>query len=107
MDLVTEQSPLSGNKARPANAFTRFELSAIEQSIPSRFEHIVATYPDRPSAKDKHYALTYKELDEAANRVARAVLNHGATGEAPIALLGILLMSAETPGTDFSAPMPF
>ncbi len=78
---------MSGNRVHPTNAFTRFEMHEIEQSIPSRFEHMVKRYPDRPAVKDKDHELTYKELDQAANRVARAILDQGTTGEEPVALV--------------------
>jgi non-ribosomal peptide synthetase component F len=78
---------VSGNKVHPANPFTRFEIHEIGQSIPSRFEHMVERYPDRPAVKDKHHELTYKELDQAANRLARTILHQSALGEEPIALV--------------------
>ena len=52
----------------------RFEAHEIGQSIPSRFERMLERYPDRPAAKDKHHALTYRDLNRAADRVARVIL---------------------------------
>ena len=62
-------------------------MHEIEQSIPSRFEQMVERYPDRPAVRDKHDQLTYEELDRAANRVARAILERNTAGKAPVALV--------------------
>jgi len=75
------------NKVSPTNSFARFEVHAIEQAIPARFEHVVQTYPDRPAVRDKVHELTYKELDQAANRIARAILDQGTGSEEPVALI--------------------
>ena len=71
----------------PTNPFAEFKKEDIEQSIPDRFEHQVARYPDRLAVKSKNHALTYRALNQAANRVANAVLARRGTGEEPIALL--------------------
>ena len=59
----------------------------IEQSIPERFEEIVRTYPDRLAVKMGARALTYTQLNQAANRIARAILEKCGSGSEPIALL--------------------
>ncbi len=71
----------------PTNPFAEFKREEIEQSIPDRFEHQVARHPDRLAVKSKHHAFTYGALNQAANRVANAVLARRGTGEEPIALL--------------------
>src|SRR5262245_34604732 len=59
----------------------------IEQSIPDRFEEIVRRYPDRCAVKAGVRALTYDQLNRAANRIAHAIIaRHGERSE-PIALL--------------------
>jgi non-ribosomal peptide synthetase component F len=59
----------------PSGAFVKISKDEIEQSIPDRFEKIVARYPDRIAVKTKADALTYAELNQAANRVAHAILD--------------------------------
>jgi amino acid adenylation domain-containing protein len=78
---------VSGNKVRPINPFIRFDIQQLGQSIPSRFEHQVEKYPDRPAVRDKNRELTYKKLDRAANQIARAILDQGTPGEEPVALI--------------------
>ena len=57
------------------------------QSIPERFTQQVAAYPDRLAVHTKNYACTYAELDQTANRVARALLHQYGRREEPVALL--------------------
>jgi amino acid adenylation domain-containing protein len=71
----------------PTNPFAEFKKEEIEKSIPERFEEQVARHPDRLAVKSKHHAFTYRALNQAANRVANAVLARRGTGEEPIALL--------------------
>ena len=60
---------------------------SIEQSIPDRFEQQVAKYPDRIAVQTEHRAFTYHELNQAANRVARAILAKAGPGQEPVGLL--------------------
>ena len=71
----------------PTNAFIPFGKDQIEQSIPARFEQQVHRYPDRLAVKTRHDACTYEALNQAANRVARAILARRGEGEEPVALL--------------------
>jgi amino acid adenylation domain-containing protein len=71
----------------PTNAFADFKKADTEQSIPARFEQQVARYPDRLAVKTSRHALTYAELDWAANCVARAILAQDERRGAPVALL--------------------
>ena len=73
--------------AHPVHTFVPFENTAIDQSISARFEQQVARYPDRPAVVSAELQLSYAELNQVANRIARAVLSHlGESGE-PVALL--------------------
>ena len=58
----------------PTNDFIRFEDAEVQQSIPSRFEQQVMKYPNRLAVKTRTQEFTYDELNKAANRVARAIL---------------------------------
>jgi amino acid adenylation domain-containing protein len=58
-----------------------------DESIPRLFERQVALNPERIAVKSRDEAYTYRRLNEAANRVARAlVARHGNAAE-PVALL--------------------
>ncbi|MDP2604422.1 MAG: hypothetical protein Q8S00_17825 [Deltaproteobacteria bacterium] len=59
----------------PSGVFVEFKKEEVEQSIPERFEQIVAKHPDRITVKTKADALTYAELNQATNRVAHAILD--------------------------------
>ncbi|MFQ5852527.1 MAG: amino acid adenylation domain-containing protein [Candidatus Binatia bacterium] len=71
----------------PSGTFVEFKKEEIEQSIPDRFEQMVQTYPNRLAVKTKTCALTYEQLNQAANRVAHAILAERGEGEEPVALL--------------------
>ena len=71
----------------PSTAASEFESEWIESSIPGRFESVVARYPERLAVKMRERALTYTELNRAANRIARAVLSQTGPGSEPVAIL--------------------
>ena len=71
---------------RPAQRFVEFTKQEIEQSIPERFEQQVAKCPERIAIKEKNRALTYEQLNRAANRAARAILTVCAQNEEPVAV---------------------
>ena len=72
---------------RPTNVFIEFKKEEIEKSVPDRFEKQVDRYPDRIAIKTGYQELTYKTLNQAANRVARSILNQRGKGEEPVALI--------------------
>ena len=53
--------------------FRAFQRDQLEQSISSLFEQKVAQHPHRVAVKTRNEALTYRALDAAANRLARAI----------------------------------
>ena len=63
------------------------ESDGVERSIAERFEGIVDRYPDRLAAKSRDRSVSYRELNEAANRIRYALLTEGPSGNDPIALL--------------------
>lgn len=71
----------------PSGSFIEFKKEDVEQSIPDRFEQMVATYPDRLAVKSTNHALTYDDLNRMANRVAQAVLAQCGEGNEPVVLL--------------------
>src|SRR5512132_3687389 len=58
-----------------------------QQSIPERFEEIVARYPDRLAVKLAARSLSYCELNEASNRIAHRLLTITNSPNASVALL--------------------
>ena len=59
----------------------------MAQSLTERFEQQVALHGARLALKTHNQALTYDQLNRAANRLARAILTGSRAGEEPIALL--------------------
>jgi non-ribosomal peptide synthetase component F len=86
-DLPLEQQAIWAKCVHPTGTFVEFTQAEVEQSLPDRFEQQVAQYPDRIAVKTAHGALTYHELNQAANRVARAILARAGTGQEPVGLL--------------------
>jgi len=68
-------------------AFVPFKKEEVEQSIPDRFEQQVSRFPDHLAISARSHQLTYEELNQAANRVARTILAKDEKGEKPTALL--------------------
>ncbi len=71
----------------PNGSFIEFSREETEQSIPARFEKIVAKYPDRLAVKSENHSLTYQELNSAANRIALALLSRRGSKNEPVALI--------------------
>lgn len=69
------------------SSFVEFKIEDTNQTIAQRFEQQVRRHSGRLAVKYKQRALTYCELNDAANRVAHAILEHNAAERAPIALV--------------------
>jgi amino acid adenylation domain-containing protein len=87
VNLPPEQEAIRAKCFHPTGKFVEFPQEEIEQSIPERFEKIVRAYPDRIAVKSKGGALTYKALNQTANRIARLILEQSGDTEKPVALL--------------------
>src|SRR3990172_4912935 len=87
VSLLSSQPTIPSRRVGPTSLFIEFQRQEIDQSIPQRFERQVAKYPDRLAVKSGNNALTYAELNEAANRLARAIIARHGSGEQPVALL--------------------
>ena len=85
--LPPDQQAIRAKCFHPVGTFVEFEREELNQSIPARFEKIVAQYPHRLAMKMGDRALTYRELNSAANRVARAILARLGKGQEPVGLL--------------------
>ena len=66
-----------------------FKKEEIEQSIPDRFEQMARLYPDRlaVTTKARSRGLTYEEVNKAANRIARALLDTCGERNEPVPIL--------------------
>jgi len=85
--LPPDQQAIRDKCFHPSGRFVEFPKEEIEQSVPERFEKIVARCPHRIAVKAKNKALTYEQLNKMANRVGHAILAQGGRRKEPIALL--------------------
>jgi len=86
-ELPLEQQAIRAKCFHPSGVFAEFRKEDIEQSIPNRFEQMVARYPDRVAVKTMTHMLTYDELNRLSNRIAQAILPRCGEGNEPIALV--------------------
>ena len=70
----------------PGRSFVPFDRQDIERSIPTRFEQLVEKFGNRSAVEDGDLALTYAELNRAANKIAHAILARRGPGQDPVAL---------------------
>ncbi|MEO8564790.1 MAG: non-ribosomal peptide synthetase [Betaproteobacteria bacterium] len=82
-----EQRAIRNRCFRPAGTFIEFARDEIDQSVSKRFEQQVAQYPGRIAVRSTTHTLTYDELNRAANRIARAILDRSDALQQPIAVL--------------------
>jgi amino acid adenylation domain-containing protein len=71
----------------PASDTGAFGIEALERPVADRFEEQAARHADRDAIRAGGRTLTYRALDEAANGVARALLERGIPRVEPVALL--------------------
>jgi len=64
-----------------------FHKSEIEGSLPQRFEHVVSHFPQQPAIITSSKSLSYDELNQAANRLARSLLARYGESPEPVAIL--------------------
>lgn len=72
--VSVSSSSVSGELHKQNPRFSGFDKREIEQAVCARFEEQVRKYPERPALRTHRIALTYKELNQAANRIARAIV---------------------------------
>ncbi len=72
----------------PANQIhLPFPRQDVDSSIPARFEKQVQLFASRIAVESQRHTLTYHDLNQTANRVARAILDLSRTGPGRVALL--------------------
>jgi amino acid adenylation domain-containing protein len=116
-NLARQGQSDASRRVRPRNPFVEFRAEEVEQSIPARFEQQVAKYPNKLAIVSKRDRITYNELNQAANRVARAILAQRGEGNEPTAfllgsrapalaaILGILKAGKALVGLDPASPL--
>jgi len=70
-----DQRAIREKHFHPADTFVEFPKEDIEKSIPHRFEKIASRYPERVAIKTAARSITYKDLNEGADRIAYAILD--------------------------------
>jgi amino acid adenylation domain-containing protein len=85
--IPPEQEAIRAKCFHPSGTFVEFPKEDVEKSIPERFEKIVEMYPDRLAVKMGERALTYAELNQAANRIAWSIWHKRGAGVEPIVLI--------------------
>jgi amino acid adenylation domain-containing protein len=68
-------------------SFIAFGKEELEHSLPSRFEKQLATRASHLAIQTRKYTLTYQQLNNGANVIAREILARRREGQEPIALL--------------------
>jgi amino acid adenylation domain-containing protein len=69
-----------------SGAFIEFPHGSTERSIPEMFEAQVRRAPDRVALRTPDESLTYRELNEAANRIAHGLLERVQDGRVALLL---------------------
>jgi acyl-coenzyme A synthetase/AMP-(fatty) acid ligase len=87
MRLPSEQQAIQARCVHPTGAFNQFDKADCEQSISRRFEKMVLEHHDRAAVKTKTRAFSYFELNQTANRVARAIRQRCHESDEPVAVL--------------------
>lgn len=64
----------------PSGEVVDLPTADAEKSIPARFEKIVRRFPHRIAVKTRERAITYKDLNKAANRTAHTLLDRRGKG---------------------------
>lgn len=82
--FVPHQGP---EQSQPYAGAALFSKDEIEQSISDCFERQAHKHPNRLAVQTEKHRLSYRDLNQTANRIARAVLAQNTEQEAPIALL--------------------
>jgi amino acid adenylation domain-containing protein len=86
-NLAPEQQAIRDKCFQPSGTFVEFPIEDVETSIPARFEKMVRMYPDRIAVKTESRVATYNDLNDMANRFARALLQSQSPRAQIVALL--------------------
>ena len=84
---LARQREIQARCFHPMGAFIEFTKEAAQGSIPVRFEQQARRHSHRLAFKSRSRELTYDQLNQAANRLAWAILERQGPGQEPVALL--------------------
>ena len=84
--MVQPQNPDDGSSHSVVTDSLPFPLDAVDGSISARFESVAARLPDQPAILTSETVISFKELNENANRIAHAILSSGTAQDQPVAL---------------------
>ncbi|WP_353572593.1 amino acid adenylation domain-containing protein [Candidatus Albibeggiatoa sp. nov. BB20] len=87
LSLLNPEDKAKQNNIHPAQLFTLFKQSDIEQTVISRFKQFVNKYPYHTAVKTATYTWNYQILNQKANQVAHYLLKTCGHQEQRIALL--------------------
>jgi amino acid adenylation domain-containing protein len=87
MNLPPDQQAIREKCYHPSDTFLEFPMIDVGTSIPERFEKIVTMFPERLAVEDGKRAFTYKQLNQAANCIARTILEQPEIENGPVALM--------------------
>src|SRR5215510_4419613 len=85
--LPPDQQVIQDKCFHPSGTFVEFLAEDVEQSITERFEKIVRRYPDRLAVKTERHNFDYRTLNQTANSIAKAILEHQERSLRSIAVL--------------------
>jgi amino acid adenylation domain-containing protein len=77
----------ASHKTECADDSFSWEDADLNRSVIHRFERIVRQYPHRLAVKTNEQELTYDELNQSANRLARRIVTAQGTRNEPVAIL--------------------
>ncbi|MEU3554353.1 non-ribosomal peptide synthetase [Streptomyces fragilis] len=77
-DALRDCDPLSAAERRRSAPRPDGRPAAAPATLPQLFERAASGFPDAVAVQDSDTALTYRELGARANRLARALVRHGA-----------------------------
>ena len=69
-----EQARIRARCQHPSQSFLRFKKSALDCALADRFEEQAAGHPQRVAVSFRSQRLTYNELNESCNRLARIIV---------------------------------
>jgi amino acid adenylation domain-containing protein len=84
--IPAEQQAIRDKRFHPSGTFVEFPIEDVETSIPARFEKIVSRYPDQMAIQCDDQAITYKKLNQAADRLAHYLRQHGVQAGMPVGI---------------------
>ena len=87
MNRPVAQQAIEARCFHPSGRFVEFPLNDVALLIPARFEKLAAQHSHRAAVKTSDQTLTYRDLNQAANRLAHTIIERRGTAPETVALL--------------------